>query len=86
MEWKENGNGMEKYQQKISMQNGMEMERKWNGNGMDKNYYPNLEVKLNGVEWKRNGNGMEKLQQQVIEKIDFGNGMEWKWKWKWNSQ
>ena len=86
MEWKENGNGMEKYQQKISMQNGMEMERKWNGNGMEKNYYPNLEVKLNGVEWKRNGNGMEKLQQQVMEKIDFGNGMEWKWKWKWNCQ
>ena len=68
------------------MQNGMEMERKWNGNGMEKNYYPNLEVKLNGVEWKRNGDGMEKLQQKVMEKINFGNGMEWKWKWKWNSQ
>ena len=72
---------MEKYQQKISMQNGMEMERKWNENGVEKNYYPNFEVKLKGVEWKRNGNGMEKQQQQVIEKIDFGNGMEWKWKW-----
>ena len=35
--------------------NGMEMERKWNGNGMEKNYYPNLEVKLNGVKWKWNG-------------------------------
>ena len=57
------------------------MEWKWNRNGMEKNYYPGLEVKLNGMEWKRNGNGMERLWQTVILIFDFGNGMEWKWKW-----
>ena len=55
MEWKENGNGMEKYQQKISMQNGMEMERKWNG----KKLLPQLgsKVKWSGMETESKWNG-----------------------------
>ena len=57
MEWNWNGNGMENFEMKYSMRNGMEREWKWNGNGMEKKV--KIKWNLNLMEWNGNGKEME---------------------------
>ena len=81
MEWNCDGNGMDISPQNKSMQNGMEMERKWDGLGMEIYEHSTAELKLNVMEQIRYINLMERVWQTVILIPVNGNRMAWKWRW-----